>query len=117
MIINIPIKIISEANRREHHMAKYRRVKRQQMITMAFCLQNLGYIRKWPGRYKITFTRIIGKRGKKFDEGDNLNVSFKAIRDALTRYMRIDDGSDRLEWSYGQERGDIAHVRVEITEI
>ena len=54
-------------------------------------------------RWTVSLTRI--SKGK-LDEGDNLNSSFKFVRDAIAEWLGVDDGSDRYDWRYAQERGE-----------
>ena len=49
----------------------------------------------------ITLTRI----GIRKLDGDNLQRSFKSTRDGVADALGIDDGSDRIEWKYAQEKG------------
>jgi hypothetical protein len=116
----IPIEIVSEANARDHHMVKARRVKNQKGLAYGHCLVHMGCKPKddpLPGSFTITLTRIMGKRQRPFDS-DNLQSAFKAVRDGIAMYLGIDDGSDRLTWRYGQEKGVDGRgaVRAEIGE-
>lgn len=112
----LPIEIVSEANQREHWAVKSRRVKRHRSIVKA----ELGFIDPEASagndRYRITLTRMKGKRQRDFD-GDNLQSGFKAIRDGVAQALGIDDGSDRLQWVYKQEKGGrekgFAYVEIE----
>ena len=114
----MPIEIISEANNRDHWAKKHKRAKNQKGLAYAYCLKYLGYPRgksdlrkKW----RITLVRIKAKGQRRYD-GDNLQSGFKAIRDGIAMYLDIDDGSDRLDWIYEQEKGgdERGSVRVEI---
>lgn len=112
----MPIEVISEMNWRGHWAIRSRRFKHQKGLSYAYCLKYLGYPKKRGGNYQITLTRIKGKRQRDFD-GDNLQSSFKAVRDGIAQYLGIDDGDGRLVWLYGQEKGKRADVRVEIEEM
>ena len=57
----------------------------------------------------VTLTRI----GARKLDSDNLARSMKAVRDGIADALGIDDGSDRIEWKYAQEKGKYA-VKVTI---
>jgi len=40
----------------------------------------------------------------KLDRGDNLNMSFKSIRDGICDWLGIDDSTDQITWDYDQEK-------------
>lgn len=44
---------------------------------------------------------IIGVRRRKLD-GDNFQAGIKTLRDAIAKSLAIDDGSDAIQWHYGQ---------------
>lgn len=115
----IRTEIVSEANRRDHWAAKARRVKNQKRMAWEACVKRFGRIPTGNRQRncRITLTRIKGKGQRDFD-GDNLQSGFKAIRDGIAKYLGVDDGSDRLEWIYQQEKGDGGKgmVRVEIAD-
>jgi hypothetical protein len=60
--------------------------------------------------------RIVRIGPRKLDS-DNLAISAKGIRDGIAQRLGINDGSDRITWSYAQARGKRKEysVRVEIT--
>lgn len=62
----------------------------------------------------ITLTRIAPN---KLDPG-NYQGSFKHVQDGVADWLGIDDGDERLTWSYAQERGGAREyaVRIEIRE-
>lgn len=97
--IEMPIIVVSEANRRDHHMARYRRSKRQSSLCKIACLR---LIKPLPEDYfaKITLTRL----GKRTLDTDNLAGAFKSVRDIIADLLGVDDGSDRLTWIYAQEK-------------
>jgi hypothetical protein len=51
----------------------------------------------WP-RYFVTLERV----GANPMDTDNLAAGFKTIRDAVARWLRLDDADDRIVWSYSQ---------------
>ena len=98
--MELPIETISEANTKEHWARKARRVKIQRSDTYNFCRAKRGILRLVP-ESKIT-VHLIRLAPKKLDS-DNLVSSFKAIRDGIADWLKIDDGSERIEWLYSQE--------------
>lgn len=110
MRIEVPIRLVSESNMREHWKAKWRRKREQQGIALAY-LARLKLPIHWM-TWSITLTRI-GKR--RLDPG-NLEASFKHVQDAVAEWLGIDDGDARLTWRYEQTTGKEYGVEVEITE-
>lgn len=93
-----PIRIESEANRRDHYMAVARR-KREQAHAVGWVLR--GHRAPAADALTVTLTRI----GARALDSDNLAGGFKATRDAVARWLGIDDGSSRIEWRYAQRTG------------
>lgn len=97
-----PVRIESEMNRREHHMARYRRFAQQRMAThYAFAAVTNGKRPKIGDGLRITLTRIAPRRM----DGDNLQGGFKAVRDMIAVDLWVDDGDARLTWLYEQRKG------------
>ena len=110
--ILVPVTVVSEANQREHHMAKYRRKVQQQRVATLTLSAAVSPAKAWALNPRgVWLTRIIPTRGKSMD-ADNLAGSFKHVQDAVAKWLGIDDG--KLQWSYAQERGHVAGVRVEV---
>jgi hypothetical protein len=98
--IELPIETISEANTKEHWARKARRVKMQRSDTHNLCRASRGILNLIP-ESKLTI-KLVRLAPKKLDS-DNLVSSFKAIRDGIADWLKINDGSDRIEWLYSQE--------------
>lgn len=99
MIIEIPTKIVSEANKRDHWAQAHQRHKTQRNKTI-WELYAKGVPKKLP--VKITLMKV---GGRKMDD-DNLIGAFKYIRDAAAEYFipgklpgRADDSS-QISWEY-----------------
>ena len=107
----LPIRTVSEANSREHWRAKHARSKSQRGI-VKMMLYNHRKSLKGRGEYVVTLTRIAPRKL----DGDNLQRSFKAIRDQVAEEIGRDDGSDCYGWHYAQEQGKPKEyaVRVEV---
>lgn len=111
--VEIPIRIESEMNRRDHWGV---RRKRRQAHEEATYYTLLGFGRVLQGiaqqpRLAVTLTRLAPTRL----DSDNLASGFKFCRDAIANLLGIDDGDDRIDWRYRQERahGYSARVRIE----
>lgn len=99
----IPIKTVSEGNVREHwHKAASRHTAHRNAVTEA--LNQAGV--PFPLTYRVLVTLV--RHGVRKLDGDNLQFSFKWIRDAVADYLvpglakgRADD-DPRLMWTYDQ---------------
>lgn len=101
----VPVKLISAANAREHHMARATRVKKER--------EAVYRVVPWldlPAAYDVRLTRLGGKR---LDD-DNLHAALKGARDAVATRLRVDDASTVIRWSVAQEPQDGAPTRVRI---
>lgn len=113
--LQLPIRVVSEANQREHWARKAARAKAQRS---AACLAVKGHA--WrvvatmgaPSRPRlvVTLTRI----GVRSLDSDNLARAFKAVRDGIADALGIDDGDSRIDWRYEQRRGGVREYAVEI---
>lgn len=112
---DIPVEVLSEANRRECWQSKYRRFKKQRERVRVFA-HEYRWLVAMECRIHITLIRIKGPRQRDFDD-DNLRSAFKSVRDGIADVLGIDDGSNRLLWEYRQEKGEKAGVRVEMREM
>ena len=108
--LTMPIVLVSEANQREHWRTRHARKKTQQKIAAA-CLTIYGRI----DRVRVDRVLITRMGGRKLDS-DNLVGSGKHVRDAIARWLGIDDGDERITWSYAQESGPLKGVRVTFEE-
>lgn len=103
--ITIPMRLESEANRRDHWARKAARVKRQREIVGMM----VNRMDRPPLPVKITLTRI----GWRLMDSDNLVGSAKAVRDSIAAVYGVNDASDLYEWIYGQECGEYG-VRIKL---
>lgn len=104
----LPLRIVSEANGREHWRAVAKR-KAFQRQTARLLMQR--YLRPIPERpATITLTRIAPRT---LDD-DNLASGFKATRDGVADWLGIDDGSPMLTWRYAQRKGPAKHYSAEV---
>lgn len=63
-------------------------------------------------RYRVTLIRQ-STTAKRMD-GDGLQAAMKPVRDGIADALGIDDGSDRIEWKYEQEKTGEYAVEVKI---
>jgi crossover junction endodeoxyribonuclease RusA len=94
-----PIRVVSEANLREHWSKRARRAKAQRAAACLACRASGGKSIAPPCH--IVLTRIAPRDL----DTDNLARAFKAVRDGIADALGVDDGDARIEWSYRQERG------------
>lgn len=106
----LPIRTESEANVRECWQAKHRRAKEQQHTVFLGMYGHHRTLKAHRGRFYVTLTRI----GVRKLDGDNLQRSFKAIRDQVAKMCGVDDGSDRIGFAYQQERGKVKEYAVKV---
>jgi hypothetical protein len=93
--------IKSEMNQRDHWAVRKRRFDSQAAaLNRAVALLGLRPDLP-PGPVAVTLTRISGRRM----DDDNLAGGFKAVRDAVARWLQVDDGDPRVAWLYQQEPG------------
>lgn len=112
VVVELPVRIISEANSRQHWRKAAAR-KRVHRMTARTMLQMYSRPMGETEQFTITLTRVAPR---KLDD-DNLASGFKAVRDGVADWLGIDDGSPRLRWQYAQHKGDAgkycAWVKVE----
>lgn len=101
MIITLPIKTVSEANRRDHWRVKAKRAKDQRNAARMLS-------RAYPVPCVVTLVRV----SPRVLDSDNLRSALKAVRDGIADRLCVDDGGDLVRWEYRQEKGP-ACVRVE----
>ena len=114
--ILVPVRIVSEANSRDHWRKSAVRKKSHRSTAMLLCRAAHNWQVPNPNRnYRVLMTRIAPRQ---LDD-DNLASGFKATRDGIADAMGIDDGSPRIRWDYSQERGEphVYAARVQIWEV
>jgi len=97
------LKLVSEANQREHWAKKAKRAKRSRHAGYAYTLAEMGSSCGIPDKSHATVT--ITRIGVRKLDCDNLAGSAKALRDGIADALRVDDGSKRVKWRYQQETG------------
>lgn len=103
MVIDIPLRTISEANRasHEHWRVRAKRAKEQRSLAVTLLKSAFGRGAKVAGRAAVTMTRIAPVAL----DSDNLPMSFKHVRDGVADWLGINDRDPRIRWQYAQGRG------------
>lgn len=108
--INVPLRIYSEANMREHWAKKSRRTTEQRHVTRYMVMNELC-------RQGVSFTRgtvkLIRLAPRTLDS-DNLQSAFKAVRDGLADAIKINDGKPEVVYTYDQEQSKAYGFRIEM---
>lgn len=109
----VEVKTISEANRsrHEHWSSINARADAQKQITTLVLRTKLAVRCPWPPPLTVTLTRV----GPRLLDDDNLRGSLKAVRDAVARWLEIDDRHRELvAYEYEQRLAGKGRVGVEI---
>lgn len=96
-----PIETISEANTHTHWSRKAKRAKTQRADAHYWCRIKFGLV-KIPENAKV-YVQLIRLAPRELDS-DNLASAFKAVRDGIADWLKIDDGDKRIVWEYAQEK-------------
>lgn len=105
--IEIPMRLPSVSNLREHWRAKACRTRAQRATVRVIVLTELG--RSWnpmplarpSDRVCVSLCRVSPRA---LDD-DNLRGALKACRDGIADVLGVNDRDPRIEWKYAQERG------------
>ena len=113
MQAELPIRTWSEANARVHWARRARRTREQRRAARMYLRAALAAQGRPPLPAVITLTRLASRKL----DSDNLAGAFKAVRDGVADALNLDDGDERLDWRYAQEKAPRGHyaVRVEIS--
>lgn len=113
LTVVVPVRVISEANARGHWRARHRRTRdTRHVVTM--CLDAAWGVTPPSPPLVVRLTRIAPRS---LDVGDNLPMSLKAAKDAVAKWLGVDDRRDDLvRYEYSQEKGQPREyaVRIEV---
>lgn len=115
MKINIPLKLVSNANSHSHWTKSHKRAKTQKAL-VTYYLKSFGTEKPTHFPIYVTLTRFAPRP---FDD-DNLQSAFKYIRDAVSEYVTgctipgRADGDSRIKWNYCQEKTVDKHYFISI---
>lgn len=98
LIFSAPIRIVSEANNRQHWTEKNKR-KIDQSLEILAAYHNAARGKSVQLPVVVTLRRV----GPKALDSDNLANGFKACQDQIARMLKIDDGDrTKVRWVYEQ---------------
>lgn len=110
MKLELPLRLHSAANLREHWAVRAKRVAYHRRLVALKLGRHLRRFRS-EGELHVTLTRVAPRA---LDD-DNLASAFKAVRDQVAAELGRNDGQKSgLSWAYRQEPGPYA-IRVELT--
>lgn len=109
--VTLPLYLPSVANLREHFRKRAKRAAEHRAIARMILSSSLDGTPPLP--VQITLTRC----GPRKLDSDNLASSFKAVRDGVADWLVLDDGDERIEWDYEQERAERYQAQVTIKRI
>lgn len=95
VVLSVPLKLVSEANQREHWSTRFDRKSEQQEF-MSLVLPLAGRLFYVMYLQSIKLTRV----GCKMDADNNVG-SFKHVQDAIAKWLGADDGD--VMWEYEQQ--------------
>ena len=98
MKVEIPLKIESSLNLREHWRVRANRNSSHRSAAW-FSLKAAGRWDQFP--CVVTLTRIAPREL----DSDNLQGGFKSVRDGVADWLTLNDNDRRIEWRYAQEKG------------
>lgn len=106
MRLEIPLRLPSAANLREHWATRARRARAQRRA-IALAWPKNGCIKPFP--LEVVLTRIAPRE---LDD-DNLASAFKTVRDEVAAQLGVDDRDARVKWRCEQLPGPYA-IRIAI---
>lgn len=108
LILALPIRVVSEANKREHWRYRHRRAKAARAATVIV-----------PSGLPLPCTVQLTRIAPRQLDDDNLRSAFKALRDGIADRLGVKDNDPRVRWEYAQERGKPKEyaARVTITKV
>lgn len=109
----MPIRTVSEANARVHWSARAKRARSQRQASKLITASHLRGL-DWRAFKHLPLTITLTRMSPRKLDSDNLAGAFKAVRDGIADALGIDDGSDRLEWVYAQQKSKLVGVQVDI---
>lgn len=115
IVVTLPLRIESIANKREHWAARSARAKSQRVQAWAELRYIADSAPRLLGPVVVTLTRIAPREL----DSDNLAIGFKSVRDGVADWLGVNDNDSRIEWVYAQERGEPKQyaARVSIEEV
>jgi len=110
MTITLPIRTVSEANRRDHWAKKAKRIAEQRVMVDMCCSTPFCRLRM----LLPCLARLTRVAPRELDD-DNLRGALKAVRDGVADALGVKDNDPRVTWEYAQRRGKPREYAVTIT--
>lgn len=115
----LPLYAKSSPNAREHWAARSRRTRAHRTMVALFLKPSRSFLERVKTvtaaePLTVLLTRVRPARRQALDD-DNLKGALKAVRDGVADVLGIDDGSDRIRFSYAQAVGRDYAVRIDVT--
>lgn len=111
----MPIRTVSQANKREHWSQTYKRAKSQKKTAFLIAHREFHvHSLEFGERIEIKIVRLYGRRGKLLD-ADNLANSNKAVIDGLCKALGRDDGDQRIKFVFEQSAATNGEYSVLVT--
>jgi hypothetical protein len=110
-VATIPgLRTVSEMNQREHWSVRNARRELHHRVVLCALRSQIG---NSPPACPVVVT--LTRLGPRRMDSDNNVMSFKHCRDAVAKWLCVDDGDEAsVRWEYGQETAKGYAVRVEI---
>lgn len=109
LTITIPLRTTTGLNEREHWAARARRVKNERCFVEGRLLVTVHHARRAALKRVLAGAGVVSihleRVSPKAADDDNVVGGLKAVRDEIARWLGVDDGDQRLSWSYSQSRG------------
>ncbi len=107
----VPVRTVSEANRHEHWRYRQKRAQLHNFAVWSHLnMRRIALGKQVAMPVHVHITRIAPR---KLDT-DNLAGSQKFVRDAVAKFLGVDDGNEAMvTWSYGQEQAKKYQVRID----
>lgn len=96
VLVSIPLKTVSEANSHAHWRKRSSRVSGQHLVVLAY----LRGHRPPPLPAVVILTRCAPREL----DTDNLATSLKHVRDAVAKWIEVDDRDPRVTWHVAQAK-------------
>jgi len=113
--VTLPMRVVNAKNQREHWTETAKRTKSERRTVGDYMRSAMSHWKglQWDeGSFSILLTRIAPCKL----DSDNVQRALSAVRDGVADALGINDGSDRLTWTYEQEQQHAYGVRIEIRE-
>ncbi len=106
---HVPVKTVSEANRREHWAKRHKRTNMQRYIAKIFTCIEMS------SQYGAVIRIKLVRYAPRELDSDNVCSALKAVRDGVADGLAINDGDKRIVWIYDQFVSKTYGVDVEVT--